>query len=231
MTRSDELASASHRFWSDYPIATFGPGGTADESLALIARRNGIYPELVKVVSLDFPGQTVLDFGCGPGHDTIAFLLNGAAHVYAADVSAPALASLANRLRAHGLEDRCTAILIPPDESWTPPIVDHIHAAGVLHHCIDPLSVLRGLKGALAEGAWMWAMVYSAESHFYRVTCKANEILFRQRADGGAPIVNAWTQAEFTEMASEAGLTARYLGGYWHSEPDGPGLSSCWELR
>ena len=36
-------------------------------------------------------GKTILDYGCGPGHDTLLFCLNGAGHVFYYDISPLAL--------------------------------------------------------------------------------------------------------------------------------------------
>jgi hypothetical protein len=43
--------------------------------------------------------------------------------------------------------------------------------------------------------------------------------------------VNAWTRGEVRQLAKDAGLIARYVGSYRHTENSGPGLSSCWSLR
>jgi hypothetical protein len=70
-------------------------------------------------------------------------------------------------------------------------------------------------------------MVYAKESEFYR----SDPDSFAWRADQGAPIVNAWTRGEVRQLAKDAGLLARYVGSYRHTENEGPGLSSCWSLR
>jgi hypothetical protein len=70
-------------------------------------------------------------------------------------------------------------------------------------------------------------MVYAKESWFYR----SDPNTFAWRADQGAPIVNAWSRDEVRKLAKNAGLTARYVGSYRHTEDEGPGLSSCWSLR
>ena len=75
-------------------------------------------------------------------------------------------------------------------------------------------------------------MVYDADSWFYRVRCESNPARFRELADEGAPIANAWTQQEVRDLAAKADLTATYLGSYRHpGEPEGPGLSACYSLR
>jgi SAM-dependent methyltransferase len=178
----------------------------------------------------------VLDYGCGPGHDTIGFLLNGAEHVYAVDFSSKALQMLAIRLRAHDLENRCTAILIDPRENWIPPLVDHIMLAGVLHHCFDPIGLLARLKLGLSTRFYpspeIRMMVYNSDSWYYQQRCHGDPEEFRRQADAGAPIAKAWTHDEVSQMAAEAGLRSEHVGSYRVvGEPEGPGLSACYSLR
>lgn len=218
----------SRQFWTGYQVARFEPGQTVDESLSMLAARRDLYPGMADLM---LPAQlgTVLDFGCGPGHDTIEFLLAGARHVYAADFSPAAVASTQARIDVHGFQTGAHVLLI--EGEWKPPKVDHVHAAGVIHHCEDPVGVLRQLRGALNHGAEIRMMVYDADSWFYRVACGSDPDYFRLRADAGAPIAYAWTRPEVEDLAHEAGLKATYLGSYMHpGELAGPGLSACYRL-
>lgn len=221
------MNEASRAFWSRTQVASF-EDITADQSIALMNWRNSVYPGLLDLMPLSFPGKVVLDFGCGPGHDTVAFLLNGAKHVYAADFSPRAVEMVRLRVAAHGFTN-CTPILT--DGDWTPPKVDHIHAAGVIHHCEDPVAMLRTLRKGLKRGGDLWMMVYSSESWMFQKMARGNPGRFAAIADAGAPIVHAWTRDEVIELSRQAGFTATYLGSYRHSEPEGPGMSSCWMLR
>jgi SAM-dependent methyltransferase len=187
-----------------------------------------------------FEGKTVLDFGCGPGHDVIGFLLNGARHVYALDSSQKGRKALRARLRAHDaspgcmqpglMEPRCS--VLPASELPYVPLVDHIHCAGVLHHLADPSAALRMLARALKPEAEIRMMVYSAESQFVQETCGGDLEEFQRVIDHDAPIARAWTKAEVKLLAAEANLSATYLGSYRiPSETEGPGLSTCWSLK
>lgn len=220
---------SSREFWTAYQVAHFQPGQTVDESLSMLAQRRDLYPGMAELM-LPVRLGSVLDFGCGPGHDTIEFLLAGARFVHAADFSRTAVASTQARLDAHGFQAGANVILIEGDD-WTVPKVDHVHTAGVIHHCEDPAGVLRRLGRALNPGGEIRMMVYDADSWFYRVECASDPDYFRQRADAGAPVAHAWTRSQVTELASEAGLSAAYLGSYRHpGEPEGPGLSACYRL-
>src|SRR6266487_5094320 len=104
------LAESSITYWEQNQVADFPPDVTVEQSLAVLNARNAMYPGLLELMPVSFPRKTILDFGCGPGHDTIMFLMNGAKHVYAADISPKGLASLEARLKAHGFSERCTTI-------------------------------------------------------------------------------------------------------------------------
>lgn len=216
---------SSREFWSSYQVASFDEV-TAEESLSMLRDRNALYPEIEALMPTTHGGR-VLDFGCGPGHDTVGFLLNGAEHVVAADFSPRAVGMAKARVGAHGFEN-CSVELT--DEDWLPPAVDHVHAAGVLHHCEDPIQTLALLASGCSGEIRM--MVYDRDSWFFRVACREDQDQFRRRADSGAPIVHAWTRDEVAEIARDAGLTSTYLGSYLHPvEAEGPGLSACYSLR
>ena len=219
-------------FWNDSPIA--GPFESYEESRRILDERNASYPEAKDMIPMRFHGKTVLDYGCGPGHDTIMFLENGAEHVYAADIAPRSLRMVEDRIRMHGLDpSRLTTILV--EETGIPdlPKVDHVHVAGVLHHCEDPLSVLKGLRKSMGTG---FAMVYSKHGTLFLETCKGDMGLFAshcdRRGDGtGAPIVTCWSDMEFRDLCSQAGIRARKLGHY-RAETEGPiGTSACFRLE
>ena len=225
MTLSESIA-----FWSENQVADLPLDIAAEQSFAALEERNAKYPGLGLLMPTHHPGKTVLDFGCGPGHDVVQFLRDGAEFVYAADVSPKALAMVEARMRAHGWDD--VACQTVPLDGVFPYLrgIDHIHTAGVIHHVPDPVATLRGLARMQPDEIRM--MVYSSESDFYRRIAHGDQATFALLADGEAPITNAWTNAEVVEIAAKAGLEATYVGGYRHpGEIEGPGLSSCWSLR
>lgn len=225
---SSSLSEASIAYWETNQVSSFHSDVTAEVSLAAMNARNAIYPGLLELMPVaGFEGKMVIDFGCGPGHDTIGFLLHGVERVYALDTSTVGLSSLRARLRAHGFEDRCT--LLHPSELAFVPKVDHIHAAGVIHHLAAPVVALKSLGKKLKPKAEIRMMVYAAESDF--VKNQGGPEAFERVADGEAPIAKAWTRGEVRTMAEQAGLEATYLGGYWMAESSGPGLGGCWSLR
>jgi SAM-dependent methyltransferase len=219
-------------YWGATQVADLPGDVNAEQSFAALERRNRMYPGLDDLMPVDrCRGLDILDFGCGPGHDTIGFLDNGAAHVYAADISWYGLSMLRARLEAHGWLDRATLMLVG-DGDWRPPRVDHVNAAGVIHHVSDPVRTLKRLSGALTRKGEIRMMVYSADSWFYRVLCGSDAETFRMASDAGAPISHAWTRDDVEAIANQAGLSSGYVGSYRTSgETEGPGLMSCWSLR
>jgi SAM-dependent methyltransferase len=214
-------ASIAH--WSEHQVADLPLDITAEQSLAAMEARNATYPGLLELMPTHQPGKIVLDFGCGPGHDVVAFLLGGAKYVYAYDFSPKARAMTLARVKAHGFENCSVGVQGGR--------VDYIHTAGVIHHVPDPVEALGLLSEALVPGGEIRMMVYSSESDFYRRIAGGDPATFARLADGEAPITNAWTGAEVIEIARQAGLNATYVGSYSHpGEVEGPGLSSCWSL-
>jgi len=210
-----ELAAENAAHWGNHQVQMFDADVTAEQSADAIEQRFAAYPGAKELLPCDHQGD-VLDYGCGPGHDTIAFLLNGAQHVYAADVSWLGLSMLHDRLLVHGLLDRCTLMLVPESGGWTPPPVDHVMCAGVLHHVSDPVAALERMRRALRSGGEVRLMVYEADSFLYRSVCGSDPEAFRRICDSGAPIARAWTKREVADLAKAAGLRATYLGSYGH---------------
>lgn len=180
-------------FWQENQVG--GPYVTLEESEEALVLRDNLYPFLYELMPVDYPGKVILDYGCGPGHDTILFLRNNAKRVYFADVSWQALQVTNDRLNMHGLRDRASAVLLPDDL----PRVDHIHCAGVLHHCEDPLGILRQFRAALVGGE-VRVMVYDGD---------ISEI-----STSLVPITEWWTRKQFKNMARAGGFEAEYLGSY-----------------
>ena len=161
------LLQRSIAHWSKHQVADVPLDVTAEQSLSMLETRNVTYPGLEDLMPTDFPDKTILDFGCGPGHDTIQFLLSGAERVYAVDISPKAIAMTRARARAHDVDGRLYTVLIG-DKPWEPGPVDHVHTAGVIHHVTAPVKTLKQLKRCLKPNAEIRMMVYSSESDFYQ---------------------------------------------------------------
>jgi SAM-dependent methyltransferase len=185
----------STQFWQENQVG--GPYFTVEESEAALIYREHLYPDLHDLMPVRFPGHTILDYGCGPGHDTLLFLLHGAYHVYFADISWLALQITSDRLGLHHLRDQATGLLADDGDL---PEVDHVHCAGVLHHVVDPIGALKRMRGALKPKGEARVMVYDGE--------------LSPHSQSEVPITEWWTHDEFIAIAKEGGFEAEWLGSY-----------------
>ena len=182
-------------FWQENQVG--GPYLTIEESEQALAEREDLYPDLHKLMPVDLPGRTILDYGCGPGHDTVLFLRHNAAHVFYADISWLALKMTHERLAMYGFEKRATARFADDDEL---PLVDYVHCAGVIHHVHDPIGVLKKLRRALSYGGEARIMVYDGEKSTH--------------SQSDVPITEWWTRKDFLSLAYESGFEGEWIGSY-----------------
>ena len=189
-------------FWQVHQVAECPPNREA--SVQMLLDRVMKFPGLLDLMPVNFPGKKILDFGCGPGHDTLCFLEYGAAHVWFVDISWQALDTTSRRLRYHGISDMATALFADDDL----PEVDHFHSAGVLHHMQDPLGALMRLRLAANTGR---VMVYDGEKSEHSTSL--------------VPITEWWTHKQFIKMCAEAEWAAEYVGSYECSAEWRP---NCW---
>lgn len=189
---------SSTAFWTDNQVG--GPYATLEQSQYALAERQHLYPDLLDLMPVEFPGKTVLDYGCGPGHDTILFAQHGAGHVFYYDISPLALEIVDARLEMHELADRAS-----PVERGRIPAVDYVHCAGVLHHTEDPLGCLKDMRHALKDSGTGSVMIYDGD----RSTKSKSKV----------PITLWWTEHEFVYLAFMAGFGADYVGSYDCSAP------------
>lgn len=180
-------------FWAEHQVG--GPYETLEESVDALGRREQQFPTLESLMPTMFRHATILDYGCGPGHDTIRFLDHGASHVYYADVSPLAHRYMKQRIALHGYQQRATAVGL-----FQPVRVTHIHCAGVLHHLDEPLAVLRHFRQCLANGYEARVMIYDGDRSVH--------------SQSDVPITHWWTEADFTEMATSVSLNSEYIGSY-----------------
>lgn len=201
---------SSTAFWTENQVG--GPYETLVASLDALMEREMIYPKLYELMPVIFPGQTVLDYGCGPGHDTILFAEHGAGHVFYYDVSPLALEIVDARLELHGLADRAS-----PVERGHIPHVDHVHCAGVLHHTEDPLGCLKDMRSALKPKGEARVMIYDGD--------------LSKHSTSKVPITIWWTEQEFIYLCYMAGFQAEKMGFYECSAPWRPNcFAACYRL-
>lgn len=201
---------SSTAFWTENQVG--GPYATLEESQEALARRQLEFPTLLDLMPVDFPGQTVLDYGCGPGHDTLLFCQHEAGHVFYYDISPLALEIVDARLEMHGLADHAS-----PVTEGRMPKVDHIHCAGVLHHTEDPLSILKDFRALLKPGGDCRVMIYDGDRS--------------KHTKSKVPITIWWNEVEFMYLSHMAGFQAEQVGHYECSAPWRPDCyAACYSL-
>ena len=222
-------SQTSQEFWSAYNVTEHRRFRDRDESLRYFRWRSEQYFDYLEhmpVAGQD--GKVVLDYGCGPGHDLVGFVeFSRPSRLIGMDVSPASLSEARDRLALHGAQpelvriDERTARLPLPDTS-----IDYVHCSGVLHHVPDPLAVLREFRRVLQPGGQGRIMVYSYESvwlhlfaaHMLRFADpdgprRTVREAFRRSTDTeDCPISEAWTPAQVSDMAAQAGFACRHLG-------------------
>ena len=176
MHGSDRARVSATDYWQEHQVG--GPYSTLEESERALSERSSRFPLLPELMPVHFPGKTVLDFGCGPGHDTLLFCQHGAGHVFYYDISPLALEIVDARLEMHGLADHAS-----PVNRGRIPRVDHAHCAGVLHHAEDPMAILKDINRALKRSGDANVMIYDG--------------LRSKKSKSKVPITQWWTEHSY----------------------------------
>lgn len=238
--RSDVRNSAGgwtqvDEYWNEHTVNST-PFEAEGDSLEYLEWRFDQYPLFRELMDLwgDHDGETILDYGCGPGDDVTGFLLGTEAQcVLGADISQKALALTSSRLALHGVEpDRYRLMKLSDAQPGLPlddDCVDYVHCGGVIHHTTAPELVLRDLARVLRPGGRGRIMVYNRDSlYFHLYTAYERRIVhglfagldadeaFSRNTDGPeCPVSRAFRPTEFCELAGGAGFSVEYLGGYF----------------
>jgi SAM-dependent methyltransferase len=208
---------------------------SAEDSERYLQWRFDEYPLYRELAGLygDHAGETVLDYGCGPGDDLTGYALHsGAERLIGLDVSATALDLAAHRLALHGIEParvrlgqvRDGVAAIPLDDDS----VDHVHCAGVLHHTSAPETLLAEIHRVLKPGGRGMVMVYNTDSVWLHLYVAYEKLVlepefagvdldtaFTRLTDGEAcPISRHYSAPDMVALCEAVGLRARYVGGY-----------------
>ena len=174
--------------------------------------------------------MVVLDYGCGPGHDAVGFLMcSKPKRLVCADVSPTSLAIAKERVRLH--EEKNVEFVQIDESSITLPFEDNtfdvIHCSGVLHHIKEHKKVLQEFKRIIKPNGYAQLMVYNYNSlwmHLYinyslrilegRYKGLDNREAFARSSDGpGCPIADCYTPDEYISFVqSVEGLKCELTG-------------------
>jgi SAM-dependent methyltransferase len=222
------------RFWDEHTLNP-RPFRSARESERHLEWRFAQYPLFRELMDLwgEHDGETILDYGCGPGDDVTGFLLyTRARRVIGMDVSPRALRLTRHRLALHRVDLDRVELVQTNDASATVPLpdasVDFVNCGGVLHHTSHPEAILGELRRVLRPGGRAHVMVYNRDSVFFHLfTAYVRMLLegafpghpveeaFRRNTDGPeCPVSRAYRPAEFAALCESAGFEARFVGGY-----------------
>src|SRR5215213_10845574 len=97
--------SAVDAYWGDYTIKSV-PAATAQETLEFLRWRSDHFHKSYEFKGLwdDHRGKTLLDYGCGPGHDLVGFsVYSRPDKVYGIDISHKALSLAGHNVGLHGI--------------------------------------------------------------------------------------------------------------------------------
>ena len=224
----------SQDYWSGYNVTEHRQFKSAEESLTYFHWRSKQYYDYLKLMPVaGLDGKTVLDYGCGPGHDLVGMaVFSPGANLIAMDVSAPSLEQARDRLALHqSKQGGGEARFIRIDENDTRlPLdsvsIDHIHCSGVLHHVPDPQQVLHEFNRILRPGGSIRLMIYNYDSvwlhlfaaYLYRMKqpdaagLSLAEAFRRVTDTPQCPISHAWKPTDVEAMARSAGLISRHVG-------------------
>lgn len=221
---------SSSEYWTRTHVDAPADGFTdIAASLAHYDWRNSQYPGTIELMPVsDFDGKIILDYGCGPGNDTIGFgHFSKPARLIAADVSPIALELAKRRANLHGLDVEFIRLTEDPVAIPLPnSSVDAIHTAGVLHHTPDPIAILREFQRILKPDGHIQVMVYNRNSVWMHLLVAwdtmiskglfrghSKEEAFARTTDGEAcPIARCYRPEEFLAEARAAGLKGTFRG-------------------
>jgi ubiquinone/menaquinone biosynthesis C-methylase UbiE len=219
----------SEEYWTRVNVTGHKRFMSVEESLDYFEWRNLLYSGYIESMPVaGHDGKTILDYGCGPGHDVIGFAhFSNAARLIAVDVSATSLAEARARVALHN--HKVEFIRISENDTRLPledGSIDLIHSSGVLHHTPNPFAILKEFRRIVSSDGSAQIMIYNRDSIFahlgvlYTKMIVNNEFpglsfeeAFQRSTDGpDCPISRCYRPAEWIMLCNEAGFDAELCG-------------------
>jgi SAM-dependent methyltransferase len=225
-------------YWTRHNVTMHRRFGSVEESLRELQYRNQAYPGYIDLLPVSGKDDlTVLDYGCGPGHDLVGFVYySRPKRLVGVDISASSLAEAEHRLHLHGARAELIQLAEGTyDLPFEASSFDYIHSSGVLMCIDDPPRLLREFRRILKPGGELRLMVYNYDSiwlHLYVAYVVQLEnglyadlpprIAFTRTTDGeDCPINAVWRPEEMLALGRDAGFEPVFLGA----------AMSLWEMH
>lgn len=223
------------RYWNAHTVLEHEITSKVQSRQLIKERNHSDYPLCAEMMGYytDHTGESILDFGCGPGHDTIGFALNSnPKKIISIDVSQKALMYLKSRLNFENLRDDLVQVHLRENDFESIQLgdntIDFINCAGVLHHTHDPQFFLKEFYRMLKPKGRAKIMVYNYDSiwlHYfvaYERMARQNHFpglnvrqAFELTTDGpNCPRALCFKPEEFIGLANGVGFKCQFLGGY-----------------
>jgi ubiquinone/menaquinone biosynthesis C-methylase UbiE len=225
----DELPKTDSEYWTGHNVTAHHGFKDEADSLDFLSWRDEQYfrfKELMPVAGFD--GLSILDFGCGPGHDLVGFSLQSKpARLIGVDISPTSLGQAKSRLELHGLSAELHRVdtqkdRIPLEDAS----VDLVRACGVLQHMAEPETALRELRRVLKPGGRIQILAYNKDSlwrHLYvpyvlqieegKYADLSLDDAFTRSTDGpDCPFSRSYTKEEHTAWVEPFGFTLESYG-------------------
>lgn len=147
---------------------TVDPVGSSEPARPALGLLLRVYPELLDRIR----GRRVLDFGCGPGTQSVALAVAGAASVVGVDLNPRALEEARRTAEEHGVSARVQFVqALGPDHRGG---FELVVSQNSMEHFRDPEAILRTMANALAPKGEMlvtfgppWFAPYGAHVHYF----------------------------------------------------------------
>lgn len=231
LSKKDTQNKSNTDHWTDHNVTFHENFITREDSLNFIHWRNSIYlfyDELMPCKGFD--NQVVVDYGCGPGHDTVGLIEDSKPKkVYAVDISTTSLQETKKRVKLHTQNEDLVHCMLIKDDTASLPIesnsVDYVHSSGVLHHTPNETEILQELFRIMKKGGMARIMMYNYNSIFamlhvgyeLRVTQGIHNDVsmleaLRKVSDMGCPIARYYKKEEFIQICESIGFKATLKG-------------------
>ena len=215
-------------YWTKVNVTGHQGFASREDSLDYVHWRNSLYLFYHNFINYEeLNGKVVMDYGCGPGNDLVAFSEYATPkRLVGVDISPSSLHEAGVRLKLH---PKSNAELVQiEDSSPTLPFesnsFDLIHSSGVLMSTPNMEQILAEFHRILKPGGVMKLMIYNYDSlwlHLYVAFERQIQFgidadlplreAFRRSTDGeDCPISRCYTPTEFTQIVQPLGFTGGF---------------------